>query len=232
MKKQASVLAAIGILLSVSLHLQAQTPPPQEVYKILGIAVEGNSLADPAAVIANSGLKVGEEITTPGDQVGHAIKKLWSLRLFEDVEISIDRKVGNGAFLLIKVVEFPRFERVEIKGNDELSADDIRKAVPLVRGQVLAPTDLKKMERDIKKLYDKDGYLLAKVTITTAPADTSNRRMVVEVDLDEGNKVTVESISFDGNKAFTAGDLRGAMDETSESHWWKFWSSAKFDQKK
>lgn len=232
MKKQASVLAAIGILLSVSLHLQAQTTPPQEVYKILGIAVEGNSLADPAAIIANSGLKVGEEVTTPGDQVGHAIKKLWSLRLFEDVQISFDRKVGNGAFLLIKVVEFPRFERLEIKGNDELSADDIRKAAPLVRGQVLAPTDLKKMERDIKKLYDKDGYLLAKVTITTAPADTSNRRMVVNVDLDEGSKVTVQSISFDGNTAFTAGDLRGAMDETSESHWWKFWSSAKFDQKK
>ena len=37
---------------------------------------------------------------------------------------------------------------------------------------------------------------------------------------------------FQGNKAFEEGDLRGAMDNTVEKHWWKFWSSAKFDRKK
>jgi outer membrane protein insertion porin family len=232
MKKHASVLVAIGILLCVPLVLSAQNPPPQEVNKILGISVEGNSLADPAAIIANSGIKVGDEITTPGEQVGQAIRKLWSLRLFQDVEVSIDRKLGNGVFLLIKVQEFPRFERLDVKGNDELSVDDIKKAMPMVRGQVLSPTDLKKLEREIKKLYDKDGYLLAAITITTSPADTTNRRMAVEVNIDEGKKVTVSSIAFNGNSAFDGGDLRGAMDETSESHWWKFWSSAKFDKKK
>ncbi len=232
MKKQASVLVAVGVLLCVPFHLQAQNQPPQEVYKILGITVEGNSLADPAAIIANSGLKVGDEIATPGDQVGNAVKKLWSLRLFEDVQVSIDRTMGNGVFLLIKVKEYPRFESMEITGNDELSTDDIKKVLPLVRGQVLAPADLKKMEREIKKLYIKDGYLLAKVDVTTAPVDTADRRRNVEVLIDEGNKVSIESITFDGDAAFDDGDLRGAMDETSESTWWKFWSSAKFDAKK
>jgi outer membrane protein insertion porin family len=232
MKKQASVLVAVGVLLCVPFHLQAQNQPPQEVYKILGITVEGNSLADPAAIIANSGLKVGDEIATPGDQVGNAVKKLWSLRLFEDVQVSIDRTMGNGVFLLIKVKEYPRFENMEITGNDELSTDDIKKVLPLVRGQVLAPADLKKMEREIKKLYIKDGYLLAKVDVTTAPVDTADRRRNVEVLIDEGNKVSIESITFDGDAAFDDGDLRGAMDETSESTWWKFWSSAKFDAKK
>ena len=183
MKKRASVLVAIGILLCVPLVLSAQNPPPQEMYKILGISVEGNTLADPAAIIANSGLKVGDEIATPGEQVGQAIRKLWSLRLFQDVDVSIDRKMGNGVFLLIKVQEFPRFERLEVKGNDELSVDDIKKAMPMVRGQVLSPTELKKMEREIKKLYDKDGYLLATIAITTEAADTSNRRMIVKVDV-------------------------------------------------
>jgi outer membrane protein insertion porin family len=232
MKKQVSVLAVVGLLFSVSLQLHAQTTPPQEVYKILGIAVEGNTLADPAAIIANSGLKVGDEIVTPGDQVGQAVRKLWSLRLFEDIQITVDRKLGDGVFLLVKVTEFPRFERVDIHGNDDLSEDDIKKAIPLVRGQVLSPTTLKKIERDIKKLYDKDGYLLATINISTVPLDTSNRRLIVKLDIDEGKEVKVESIDFDGNTAFTDGDLRGAMDETSERHWWKFWSSAKFDRKK
>ena len=232
MKKQVCVLAAVGILFSVPLHLQAQTAPPQEVFKILGIAVEGNVLADPGAVIANSGLKVGDEIAVPGDQVGQAVKKLWSLHLFEDVQITIDRKIANGVFLLVKVVEYPRFERFEITGNDELSNDDIFKAIPMVRGQVLSPTDLNKMKREIKKLYDKEGYLLAEVNITTSPADTNTRRLIVNMDIDEGSEVTVKSITFEGDSAFDDGALRGAMDEIAESHWWKFWSSAKFDRKK
>ena len=46
MTKRVLVMLAVGILLSVPLHLNAQTPPSKEVYKILGISVEGNTFAD------------------------------------------------------------------------------------------------------------------------------------------------------------------------------------------
>ncbi len=233
MTKRVLVLLAAGILLTTPPHLQAQTSPPQEVYKILGLSVEGNTLADPAAVIANSGLKVGDEILVPGDQIAQAIRKLWSLRLFEDIQVSIDRKMGNGIYLLIKVTELPRFEQAQIEGNDEIDTDDILKAIPLVRGQVVSPHDLKKIQREVKKLYDKEGYLLATVDVRSDPSDTvAGGRRVVVVMIDEGQEVIVRSIRFGGNTAFAASDLRGAMDEIEESKWWKFWSSAKFDRKK
>ncbi len=98
MKTRVLVLLAAGIALFAPIHLSAQTPPSQEVLKILGISVEGNTLADPAAVIANSGLKVGDEITVPGDQISQAVRKLWSLRMFEDIQILTDRKMGNGIY--------------------------------------------------------------------------------------------------------------------------------------
>src|SRR6266571_4610734 len=63
--------------------------PNAEVYKILGISVEGNnpqSGTESAAIITNSGLKVGDEIAIPGDQVHQAVQKLWALRIFSDVE--------------------------------------------------------------------------------------------------------------------------------------------------
>ena len=47
-------------------------------YQILGISVEGNKTADASTIIANSGLKVGDEIEIPGDQTLNAIKRLWS----------------------------------------------------------------------------------------------------------------------------------------------------------
>jgi len=58
------------------LHAQNQQQQPK-IYKVLGISVEGNQSADANTIIANSGLKVGDEIQVPGDQTMNAIKQLW-----------------------------------------------------------------------------------------------------------------------------------------------------------
>jgi outer membrane protein insertion porin family len=232
MMKCVRVLAFAGLALVVTSSLYAQRSQPQDIYKILGISVEGNTLADPAAIIANSGIKIGDEIAIPGDQVGQAVRKLWSLKIFGDIQIGIDRKMGQGAYLLISVKELPRYERTEIEGRDELSADDINKKINLVKGQVFAPQEAVRIKKDITKLYEKEGYLLAQVKVEAVPADTGKNRIVLKVMIDEGKEVQIERIMFSGNSAFDEGQLRGAMDETSEKRWWKFWSSAKFDRKK
>ena len=135
-------------------------------YKILGISVQGNKTADAATIIANSGLKIGDEIQIPFDQsTANAIKQLWSLNLFSDVKIDIDKQVGNGVFLLIKVKEYPRFEKVVIQGNDELSTSDIEGKIDLQRGQILKPQDESRIKEAILQQYEKDGYLNAKVNI-------------------------------------------------------------------
>ena len=66
-----------------------QTQQKQDVYKILGISVEGQHAGDPASIIANTGLQVGEEITIPSEQTRQAIRRLYNLRLFSDVQIYI-----------------------------------------------------------------------------------------------------------------------------------------------
>ncbi len=233
MKKLLLVPALVVLALCTLSRADAQrTQPQQEVLKILGISIEGNTLADPAAIIANSGLKVGDNITFPGDQVGEAIRKLWSLKIFDDVQIAIDRRVGDGVYLAIHVHELPRFEKIEYTGRHEVSEDDIMKKLGLVRGQVLPADELVVIRREIRKLYEKDGYLLAEVNVKTEPSDSTSNRVIVKVDIDEGPEVQVDNIMFSGNASFSDGDLRGAMDNTSEKHWWKFWSSAKFDRKK
>ena len=233
MRKVFLVAVVIGSLIGGSGDLRAQrSQQPQDVYKILGISVEGATLADPAAVIANSGLKVGDEILMPGDQVAQAVRKLWQLKIFDDVQIAIDRKVGNGIYLVVKIRELPRYDKTEITGQDEVKQSDIEKKIPYIRGQVVQPQDLVKIQKDITKLYENEGMLLATVKVTTAPVDTSLNRVVLKVDIDEGKQVKVRHVDFEGNKAFDEGDLRGAMDETKEAKWWKFWSSFKFDRKK
>jgi outer membrane protein insertion porin family len=210
----------------------------QEVYKILGISVEGNIVAQPAAIIANSGLKVGDEISftrvgniiVAGDKIRNAIKQLWALRIFKNVSIEIENQVGDGVYLLIRVEEYPRLEDIVIEGNKALSTKDIKNKINLVRGQVIAEHRLTSIENEIKKAYEEKGYFLADVKFEIIP--TKEGRANLKVKINEGKKISIKKIIFEGNVKVKDGDLKGAMKETKEKKWWMFWRTAKFDRKK
>jgi outer membrane protein insertion porin family len=227
-------LRFVGILACFLLPvagIQAQQRP--EVFKILGISVEGQQSADPAAIIANSGLKVGDEITLPGEQTRTAIERLYALRLFDDIQILIENRSPEGVYLLLRVRENPRLAKIEIVGNDELSEDEVGKRINLVKGQIVTNQDLSGIVRMLRLKYEEDGYLNARITTTLTPvSDSLKTRVNLRVAIDEGPKVKVDLIRFHGNKRFTDGDLKDPMKETTERAWWKFWASNKFDRKK
>ncbi len=218
---------------SLVVTAQAQNAEKAQPLKILGISVEGNKLTDAAAIIRYSGLKIGGEFTPGGDEIRQAIKQLWSLGIFSNIEVLIDNQIGDGAFLLIKVQEYPRLNDIVIKGNDELSEKDIKDQINLVKGQIVNPQDLSTLAYNIKKKYEDKGYLLAQINPVLEPvADTAGAPVNLVVNIDEGKEVEIKSITFSGNKEFSSSDLRGAMDDTHEKVWWMFWRSAKFDPKK
>lgn len=158
--KQYSFFLTIIFLISISLFAQAQ----KESYKILGISVVGNKSADATTVIANTGLRINDELVIPSDQLNNAIKRLWNLGIFEDVQILIDKKIDTGVFLLIKVSEYPRLEKFVFEGYDELSEDKLNKLVTIVRGRTLKPQEISRIITKIKKAYEEEGYLNAQVT--------------------------------------------------------------------
>lgn len=220
-------------LIVVSANARAQVAPKQPSLKILGISVEGNKQTDAGAIIRYSGLRIGNEIVQGGDEISQAIKQLWSLGIFSDIQVLIDNQVENGVFLLIKVQEYPRLNDIVIKGNDELSEKDIKEQINLVKGQIVTQDALSTLKYNIMKKYEDKGYLLAEINPELEPvADTSGAPVNLVLKIDEGKEVVVKSITFSGNKSISDGDLRGAMDDTHEKVWWMFWRSAKFDPKK
>jgi outer membrane protein insertion porin family len=225
---------AAFVFLGFILTLSASAQQRPEVYKILGITVEGARTTDPSAIIANTGLRVGDEISIPGEQTKQAIERLYNLRLFWDIQIFVENKVQDGVYLLIRLKENARLDRIEITGNDELSEDDINKKIGLVKGQIITQQDLRTVERLLRKQYESDGYYNASIKpeLVSLEDTTGRNRVVLKLTIDEGPKVKVDRIRFTGNKAFEDGDLKGEMKDTDERVWWKFWTSNKFDPKK
>ena len=103
-----SVFGIISFLVSCSLQLQAQivdyTEPTE--YEIGGIKVKGAVYSDEKAVVSISGLKVGDRIAIPGVETRKAIKSLYKLRLYDDVQLRIENTAGDLVFLEIMVKIF------------------------------------------------------------------------------------------------------------------------------
>ena len=92
MKKALLVLGSIFLLNTFAFSQAADSIPvmeytePQE-FEIGGIKVTGANYSDDNAVIGIAGLKVGDKIRIPGGSIPKAMRALWKLRLFTDVQI-------------------------------------------------------------------------------------------------------------------------------------------------
>ncbi|MCX7610070.1 MAG: outer membrane protein assembly factor BamA [Ignavibacterium sp.] len=155
------IILTLIISLSNQNHLLSQTQI--KTYKILGLRVEGNKTTDANAILSASGLKVNDEIQIPGDRTLNAIKNLWALNIFSDVQILIDKEIADGAFLVIKVDEYPRLEKFLIEGNDEISTSEIEKKITFLRGTVIKPQDIFRLKSNILSLYEKEGHYNAEI---------------------------------------------------------------------
>ncbi len=155
----------------------------REHYQILGITVEGNKTTDASIVIANSGLKVNDEIDVPGDETINAIKRLWNLNIFSEVSIDIAKQIDNGVFLVIKVKEFPRLaDKVYLSGNDEIDEEEINAKINFVKGQTLKTQEIYRVKQKIQKLYIDEGFLNSEITpiqYSFVNADTSKNYITV-----------------------------------------------------
>ncbi len=196
--------------------------------KVAAISVAGNVTADANFVKLNSGLSAGQKIS--GEDIQRAIKQLWGLNLFSDIQIVLDREVNNAVYLTIKVAEYPRLARVELEGNKKIKKKDIEKELDFYKGQVMNPHEVKKAENKIKKLYEEKGYLLAEVESSVRP-EGKQKREVLRLKIKEGNKVVIEGIHFHGNKNFTDKKLRKQLKDTQENGF-LFFGGGDFDAEK
>jgi outer membrane protein insertion porin family len=108
-----------------SLILESIKAPKK--YRLAPISVTGATATDPQIIVLLSGLVAGEEVSIPGDKITDALKKLWKQGLFDDIEINLDKVVGDDAFLVIKVIEKPKLTKFRFSGDVRKGeADDLR----------------------------------------------------------------------------------------------------------
>lgn len=227
-----SLLLLVPVVPALAQGVGLANPAPQQPrsYNILGVSVEGTADETTRSfVIQTSGLREGQQLTIPGDEaLSGAIRRLYELGSFTDVDVIAERFVGDGVFVLIRVEEAPRVGEYRFEGIRSSWAEDIRRKSPLLRGRALRQADINRTEQVIREYLDGRGYRLATVEMTEEPGEGGRTNLVFTID--RGPRVQVGSVRFVGNEAVPDGRLRGRLSNTRESRWWRFWATDTFDE--
>lgn len=185
-------------------------------YEIAGITVEGTKYVDGGVLSMLSGLRVGSEITVPGDDIAMAIRKIWDQGMFDDVAINATNIVSGKIFLQIVVQERPRVSKFSFEGIKKSEADDIRNQINLSRGDIATDHLETKTRRIIENFYAEKGYYNAVVDITQVPDTTRENYVDLIIKVDKGKKVKIGQINLIGNENLSDVAIYSAMKETKQ----------------
>lgn len=185
-------------------------------YTIAGIEVTGLNVLDKNAMIALTGLKVGDKIKIPGDAVTAAIRKLWKHGLVGDVTISVQKTEGENVWLVIKLSERPRLTNFYFVGIRKGQESSLKEDLTLIRGKIVNDAMLRNTELAVKKFFVKKGYLNTEVKIIQELDTISTDGIRLRIVVNPKSKVKIHRISVEGNDNVADRKIKSKMSNTHE----------------
>lgn len=140
------------------------------------------------------------------------IKAIYKMGYFSDVTADVTDS-PDGKIITFALHEKPMITDIEIKGNDAIKTEEIEGVLTVRPHQAL---DLDKVAADVRKiktLYDDKGYFNSEVNYAIEEEEGKNVHIIFNIT--ENERLYIESITFEGNEAYTDKELRNMM-ETSE----------------
>ena len=213
--------------------INAQTPLPSaykgsKKYIIDSIIVTGLKSYEDKTVISYSGLRKGQSIQVPGEQISNVIQKLWNLELFSDINFYTAEVNGNLITLEIEIEELPTLSDVKIVGVKKSKAQNIIKDTELTKGKKLSESFLTNTKNYIINKFKKEGFLNTKVVLNTIPDSTDLNVLKMVVNIDRGKRVKIKSIDFEGVEKFSSKKLASKFKKTKKKNFVRFWKKSKF----
>lgn len=153
------------------------------------------------------------------DELDRRIQRLWDRELVDDIAVEAEPATG-GVRLVVRLVERPILVSVEYVGIKRVNRSDIieqadRERIEVYENQPLQLGELKRLKFAIEELYKEKGYRFADVRWSLEDVGRGQKRATFTID--EGDKVKIGDIDFDGNTVFGDWRLRLGMKKTKES---------------
>src|SRR6185436_18453683 len=205
MRRFLAFLASGASLLFVSRALEAQQLRDQTTV-IDSIDVVGAKRIPPSGVITEFGVLTGKTVSYRDIQRG--IETLFSSGQYADIKTTQRRENGKEV-LRIEVTERPLLTNWMVKNAVHVTEGALKSKVAMIDGRPYDPAEARRSSAAMDSLYRKRGYYFASTKLIELPQPDGSMRVVFDVN--EGQRVAISQISFEGNKNFSDGALVGNM---------------------
>lgn len=223
----ASIFVAPALQAQVELGTTIDYAEPRKM-KIAGITVMGAEYTDAQAILLFCGLKTGQEIMIPGDEIADALRKLWKNQLFSAIDIRLAEARGDDAFLVIVVKELPKLGVFKFDGIKKGDADNIREKMKIRSGNIVNENLKATATNIIKDFYVEKGYFNAKVNIIEKPFPNLPNAIELTFDIERGNRIKIEEIEWVGAEKMSVATLNRTMKNTKKAAVYHVFKSSKF----
>jgi outer membrane protein insertion porin family len=165
--------------------------------------------------------------TKPGDvyvpkSLSDDLKSVYSMGYFEDIRIAYEEGT-SGKIIIFNVQEKPTIRRIKFKGNDVYEDKEIMESMNIKSGSILNIFKIQNNIIRIENLYKEKNYHNVKVTYSVKDLDNNQGDLLFTIE--EGSKVRIKEIDFEGNTVYTDKKLKGVI-KTTEKGFWSFITSS------
>ena len=175
----------------------------QEKVRLREVRVQGNLRVEEDAIRLHLKARQGD-LFEPA-VIDQDVKSIYRMGFFDDVKAEL----SPDGILTYSVKERPYIREIKVLGNSQVSRERIEAALGVVPRTILDRDKVSEGTERVKKLYSEQGYVNAQVDFAISLIE--NNQAVIHMEIEEGTRLLIMKISFEGNRAFSDGELKGLM---------------------
>ena len=199
----------------------AQQAPPPSTVRVESVQVEGAQRVSIQQIIADLGINAGDVVSA--FDINRGLGRLWATAQFSDVEIyALADSLDANAPVTLQVIveEQPLVTSIDFRGLENIRASTVRDTVGLRSGAPLQPGKVERAKGMVRSLLARKGYQVRSVQDSLIPVEGADNEYRLVFDVEEGQRVAVADIEFEGNAAFDDGQLAAVMSTKPEGFFW------------
>jgi len=216
----------------------SQSPSPSELYAgitslekdiigelfqqkiISAILVKGNVRVDADAIQRVISSRKGDILSRTA--LNNDLNSVYKMGYFDDVIIK-KQNMDKGVEVLFEVREKPSVRNIRFESNHIYEDQELFEVVGTSTGSILNAYKLNNDVDKLKRLYYEKNYHNCRISYDVKPL--KNHQADIIFNIEEGEKVRISAVEFEGNKYFDDDDIKDEM-QTQEKGFWSFLTSS------
>lgn len=151
--------------------------------------------------------------TAPGDvysakDLSADLKAVYAMGYFDDIRIESEDN-DRGKSIVFKVKEKPTLRVIRFKGNRVFDDEKLMENLSVSTGSILNAFKLETNVKRIETLYRDKNYHNVRVSYAIEPLENDQADLTFTIE--EGGKIWIRQIAFEGNAAYSDKDLKKLM---------------------